>query len=27
MDCGTPFYNNGCTVNNIIPDFNDLGVP
>jgi glutamate synthase (NADPH) small chain len=24
MDCGTPFCNNGCPVNNIIPDFNDL---
>ncbi|MFY8116913.1 MAG: glutamate synthase, partial [Roseateles sp.] len=20
MDCGTPFCNNGCPVNNIIPD-------
>ncbi|RCX11678.1 glutamate synthase subunit beta [Extensimonas vulgaris] len=24
MDCGTPFCNNGCPVNNLIPDFNDL---
>jgi glutamate synthase (NADPH/NADH) small chain len=24
MDCGTPFCNNGCPVNNIIPDFNDM---
>ncbi len=24
MDCGTPFCVNGCPVNNIIPDFNDL---
>ncbi len=24
MDCGTPFCNNGCPVNNIMPDFNDL---
>ncbi|AFZ65681.1 glutamate synthase subunit beta [Deinococcus peraridilitoris] len=24
MDCGVPFCNNGCPVNNIIPDFNDL---
>lgn len=24
MDCGTPFCNNACPVNNIIPDFNDL---
>ena len=24
MDCGTPFCNNGCPVNNIIPDWNDL---
>ncbi len=24
MDCGTPFCNNGCPVNNVIPDFNDL---
>lgn len=24
MDCGTPFCHNGCPVNNIIPDFNDL---
>ena len=24
MDCGTPFCNHGCPVNNIIPDFNDL---
>lgn len=24
MDCGTPFCNSGCPVNNIIPDFNDL---
>ena len=23
-DCGIPFCNNGCPVNNIIPDFNDL---
>ena len=22
MDCGTPFCNSGCPVNNIIPDFN-----
>ena len=27
MDCGTPFCNNGCPVNNIIPDFNDRGRP
>src|SRR5260370_27883334 len=26
MDCGTPFCNSGCPVNNIIPDFNDLVV-
>jgi len=24
MDCGIPFCNNGCPINNIIPDFNDL---
>ena len=24
MDCGTPFCNTGCPVNNIIPDFNDM---
>ncbi|WP_374489814.1 glutamate synthase subunit beta [Zoogloea sp.] len=24
MDCGVPFCNNGCPVNNIIPDWNDL---
>jgi glutamate synthase (NADPH/NADH) small chain len=24
MDCGIPFCNSGCPVNNIIPDFNDL---
>ncbi len=24
MDCGTPFCSQGCPVNNIIPDFNDL---
>ena len=24
MDCGIPFCNHGCPVNNIIPDFNDL---
>ena len=24
MDCGIPFCTNGCPVNNIIPDFNDL---
>ena len=24
MDCGIPFCNQGCPVNNIIPDFNDL---
>ncbi len=24
MDCGTPFCMNGCPVNNIIPDWNDL---
>ena len=24
MDCGTPFCNSGCPVNNLIPDFNDL---
>ncbi len=24
MDCGIPFCHNGCPVNNIIPDFNDL---
>ncbi len=23
MDCGIPFCNNGCPVNNVIPDFND----
>ena len=25
MDCGIPFCNSGCPVNNVIPDFNDLG--
>ena len=24
MDCGIPFCNHGCPVNNIIPDFNNL---
>ncbi|HEU4621646.1 MAG TPA: glutamate synthase subunit beta [Burkholderiaceae bacterium] len=24
MDCGIPFCNSGCPVNNIIPDYNDL---
>ncbi len=24
MDCGTPFCSNGCPVNNVIPDFNEL---
>ncbi len=24
MDCGTPYCTNGCPINNIIPDFNDL---
>ncbi|MDR2506811.1 MAG: glutamate synthase subunit beta [Candidatus Accumulibacter sp.] len=24
MDCGTPFCNNGCPLNNIVPDWNDL---
>ena len=24
MDCGIPFCINGCPVNNIIPDWNDL---
>ena len=24
MDCGIPFCNSGCPVNNIIPDFNEL---
>jgi glutamate synthase (NADPH) small chain len=24
MDCGTPFCNSACPVNNLIPDFNDL---
>ncbi|MDY0037783.1 MAG: glutamate synthase subunit beta, partial [Zoogloea oleivorans] len=24
MDCGVPFCNSGCPVNNIIPDWNDL---
>jgi glutamate synthase (NADPH/NADH) small chain len=24
MDCGIPFCNHGCPVNNVIPDFNDL---
>ncbi|MGV3498982.1 MAG: glutamate synthase subunit beta [Hydrogenophaga sp.] len=24
MDCGTPFCNSGCPVNNVIPDFTDL---
>ncbi len=23
MDCGVPFCNNGCPLNNLIPDFND----
>ena len=27
MDCGIPFCNNGCPVNNIIPDWNDLVYP
>ncbi len=24
MDCGIPYCHNGCPVNNVIPDFNDL---
>ncbi len=24
MDCGIPFCNTGCPVNNLIPDWNDL---
>lgn len=24
MDCGIPFCNNGCPINNVIPDWNDL---
>ena len=24
MDCGIPFCNNACPVNNVIPDWNDL---
>ncbi|MFM2006336.1 MAG: glutamate synthase small subunit, partial [Pseudomonadota bacterium] len=24
MDCGIPYCHNGCPVNNIIPDWNDL---
>lgn len=24
MDCGIPFCHNGCPINNVIPDFNDL---
>ncbi|MCB2107925.1 MAG: glutamate synthase, partial [Rhodobacteraceae bacterium] len=24
MDCGVPFCHNGCPVNNLIPDWNDL---
>jgi len=24
MDCGVPFCQNGCPVNNVIPDWNDL---
>jgi glutamate synthase (NADPH/NADH) small chain len=24
MDCGVPFCNTGCPLNNLIPDFNDL---
>ncbi|MDA1326540.1 MAG: glutamate synthase, partial [Proteobacteria bacterium] len=24
MDCGIPFCQNGCPVNNLIPDWNDL---
>ena len=24
MDCGIPFCHQGCPVNNIIPDWNDL---
>jgi len=24
MDCGVPFYHNGCPLNNVIPDWNDL---
>ena len=24
MDCGIPFCHNGCPVNNMIPDWNDL---
>ena len=26
MDCGIPFCQSGCPVNNIIPDFNDLEI-
>src|SRR5258708_34186185 len=25
MDCGVPFCQTGCPVNNLIPDWNDLG--
>src|SRR5215831_8148957 len=24
MDCGIPFWNNGCPLGNLIPDWNDL---
>ena len=24
MDCGVPFCNHGCPLNNLIPDWNDL---
>ena len=24
MDCGIPYCHNGCPVNNLIPDWNDL---
>ena len=24
MECGVPFCHNGCPVNNLIPDWNDL---
>ena len=24
MDCGIPYCHNGCPINNIIPDWNDL---
>ncbi len=24
MDCGVPFCNSGCPLNNLIPDWNDL---